>query len=408
MKLSVLFFVGSLGVSYASGTYAQTAMVSVESQNATVGEILENIENQSDFDFFYNNKQIDLNRRVSVSSHNRDIFDVLDQVFKGTNVSYSVLDKSIILSTKEMGQHSVRQASRYTLKGKVTDAKGEPVIGATVLEVGITNGSVTDIDGNFTLNLSKSTAKVEVSYIGYKKEILEAKAGSPLKVILKEDTEVLDEVVVTALGIKRSEKALSYNVQKVQGEQLTIVKDANFVNSLAGKVAGVTINSGAAGPGSSTRVVMRGMKSIEKGNTALYVIDGVPMYNRSFDGSGGVFGGSTGSESAADINPEDIESISMLTGPSAAALYGSDAANGVVLITTKKGAEGKTSITINNSTTFSKACMLPKMQSRYGKSSAAYESWGDPLPDSYSYDPEKFFNTGTHYCPVKNGNWSLK
>lgn len=398
MKLSVLFFVGSLGVSYASGTYAQTAMVSVESQNATVGEILENIENQSDFDFFYNNKQIDLNRRVSVSSHNRDIFDVLDQVFKGTNVTYSVLDKNIVLSSnKERIKQpaSVRQSS-YKIKGKVVDSKGEPIIGATIVEVGTTNGTVTDFEGNFKLETSKSSVKVEISYIGYKKEVLDAKSGASLQVVMKEDTEVLDEVVVTALGIKRSEKALSYNVQKVQGEQLTIVKDANFVNSLAGKVAGVTINSGAAGPGSSTRVVMRGMKSIEKGNTALYVIDGVPMYNRSFDGSGGVFGGSTGSESAADINPEDIESISMLTGPSAAALYGSDAANGVVLITTKKGAEGKTSITINNSTTFSKACMLPKMQSRYGKSSAAYESWGDPLPDSYSYDPEKFFNTGTN------------
>lgn len=160
MKLSVLFFVGSLGVSYASGTsYAQTAMVSVESQNVTVGEVLKDIEKQSDFDFFYNNNQIDLNRRVSVSSRNSDIFNVLDQMFAGTNVSYSVLDKSIILSTKEMGQHSVRQASRYTLKGKVTDAKGEPVIGATVLEVGTTNGSVTDIDGNFTLNLSKEYSK---------------------------------------------------------------------------------------------------------------------------------------------------------------------------------------------------------------------------------------------------------
>ena len=206
----------------------------------------------------------------------------------------------------------------------------------------------------------------------------------------------LDEVVVTALGIKRAEKALSYNVQKVKGDQITMVKDANFMNSLAGKVAGVTINAGAAGPGSSTRVVMRGMKSIEKGNTALYVIDGIPMYNRNFDGGGGVYGGSTGSEAAADINPEDIESVNMLTGPSAAALYGSAAANGVIIINTKKGAEGKTVVTINNSTTFSKAYMMPDMQSRYGKTAADYESWGELLPESYSYDPANFFNTGTN------------
>ena len=400
MKLSVLFFIGSLGVSYASGTsYAQTTMVSVESQNATVGEILKDIENQSDYNFFYNNKQIDLNRRVSVSSRNSDIFEVLGQVFEGTNVTYSVLDRNIVLSSNKERNSQPATAHRvaaYTVKGKVLDSKGEPIIGATIVEVGTTNGSVTDFEGNFTLEVSKPNAKIEISYIGYRKEVLESKQGSVMRVVMKEDTEVLDEVVVTALGIKRAEKALSYNVQKVQGEQITMVKDANFMNSLAGKVAGVTINSGAAGPGSSTRVVMRGMKSIEKGNTALYVIDGIPMYNRNFDGGGGVFGGTTGSEAAADINPEDIESVNMLTGPSAAALYGSDAANGVIIINTKKGAEGKTSVTINNSTTFSKAYMMPEMQSRYGKTAADYESWGERLPEGYSYDPSNFFNTGTN------------
>ena len=133
----------------------------------------------------------------------------------------------------------------------------------------------------------------------------------------------VENVVVTALGIKRQEKALSYNVQQVKSEELTTVKDANFMNSLVGKVAGVQINSGASGPGASARVVMRGEKSIEKGNNVLYVIDGIPMYNHSFGGDGGTYAKQAGSESAADINPEDIESINMLTGPSAAALYGS-------------------------------------------------------------------------------------
>ena len=163
-------------------------------------------------------------------------------------------------------------------------------------------------------------------------------------------------------------------MQKVTSDKLTTVKDANFVNSLVGKVAGVQINSGASGPGSTTRVVMRGMKSIEKNNTVLYVIDGVPMYNKSFGGSGGTMSTMVSSESVADINPEDIESVNMLTGPSAAALYGSEAANGVIIINTKKGAEGATKVTISNSTTFSRAYMMPDMQDRYGKS-AGYNSW---------------------------------
>lgn len=154
---------------------------------------------------------------------------------------------------------------------------------------------------------------------------------------MQEDTETLEEVVVTALGIKRSEKALSYNVQQVKGDALTTVKDANFMNSLAGKIAGVQINSSSAGAGGAVRVVMRGTKSLVKDDNALYVIDGVPMFNvESVSDQGGTMNEQPGTNSVADINPEDIESMSILTGPSAAALYGSSASNGVVLITTKK------------------------------------------------------------------------
>ncbi len=291
---------------------------------------------------------------------------------------------------------TIKESKDTKVTGKVVDARGEALIGVSIMEKGTTNGGVTDMDGHFVLNVSSADATLVFSYIGYKTQEVPVKGKTSFNITLEEESEVLSEVVVTALGIKREQKALSYNVQEVKGDQLTIVKDANFMNSLAGKVAGVTINSGAAGPGAATRVVMRGMKSIEKSNTALYVIDGIPMYNRNFDGGGGTFGGSTGSEAAADLNPEDIESVNMLTGPSAAALYGSDAANGVIIINTKKGAEGRTSVTINHSTTFSKAYMMPEMQSRYGKTAADYESWGELLSEDYSYDPRKFFNTGTN------------
>ena len=206
-----------------------------------------------------------------------------------------------------------------------------------------------------------------------------------------EDTQTLDEVVVTALGIKRATKALSYNVQEVKGDEITAVKDANFMNSLAGKVAGVQISSGATGAGGAARVVMRGMKSLTKDNNALYVIDGVPIFNTGKSGGEGLFGDMGGSDAVADLNPDDIASISMMTGPSAAALYGSSAANGVVLITTKKGQTEKT--TVSNSTTFSKAYIMPDMQNRYGTSSGLF-SWGE-LTDR-RYDPSNFFETGTN------------
>lgn len=284
-----------------------------------------------------------------------------------------------------------QQAGTVTVKGTVVDAKGEPLIGVSILEKGTNNGTITDIDGNFTLSVAEG-ATIEVSYIGYKTLSLTAKPDFG-QITMSEDTEVLDEVVVTALGIKRSQKALSYNVQEVKGEALTAVKDANFMNSLAGKVAGVQISSGATGAGGATRVVMRGMKSLTKDNNALYVIDGVPMFNTGKSGGEGQYGDMGGSDAVADLNPDDIQSVSMMTGPSAAALYGSAAANGVVLITTKKGATERTSLTVSNSTTFSKAYIMPEMQNRFGTSSGLY-SWGDPT--SNRYDPSDFFNTGTN------------
>lgn len=285
------------------------------------------------------------------------------------------------------------QSEGATVSGIVTDEQG-PVIGATVMIKDANVGVVTGLDGSYTLTGLKQDDIIEVSYLGYETQDIAYTGQTVQNVFMKVATELLDEVVVTALGIKREEKTLSYNVQSVKSEELTAVKDANFVNSLVGKVAGVTINSGASGPGSATKVVMRGMKSIEKSNAVLYVIDGIPMYNRSFGGEGGTMESPVGSEAAADINPEDIESISMLTGPSAAALYGSDAANGVIVINTKRGSEGKTTVTVSNSTTFSMVNMMPEMQDRYGKSGGMY-SWGNALPAGYSYDPRKFFNTGT-------------
>ena len=283
-------------------------------------------------------------------------------------------------------------AAPITVKGTVTDATGEPLLGVSVIVKGTTQGTTTNLDGEFTIKAEEGQV-IRFTYIGYA-PVEETVTGSAMAVTMHEEANALDEVVVTALGIKREQKALSYNVQTVSGEAFTANKDANFINSLAGKVAGVNISSGSAGSGSAARVIMRGTKSISGNDNALYVIDGIPMFDvNTGSESGGTMAKQPGSSSVADINPDDIESMSVLSGPSAAALYGSDAASGVILITTKKGAGGRAHLTYSNSTSFSRAWQTPKFQNRYGNKPGEFASWGDK-GTATDYDPMDFFRTG--------------
>ena len=287
--------------------------------------------------------------------------------------------------------------AKRTITGKVVDETGDALIGVSVAIDGTTMGAITDIDGNFTLSVP-SGAKLKVSYIGYKTQLVTLVSGKDnYAITLQSDNEVLDEVVVTALGIKRAAKALSYNVQEVKSDEITTVKDANFMNSLAGKVAGVNINTSSSGVGGATRVVMRGVKSITQSNNALYVIDGVPIYNTNNGATEGLYSEQPKGEGISDLNPDDIESMSVLSGPAAAALYGSNAASGVILITTKKGKSGKPQITISNNTTFSKPFIMPEFQNSYLNRSGEFKSWGTKTPSPYGdYNPEDFFQTGTN------------
>ena len=283
------------------------------------------------------------------------------------------------------------------ITGTVVDNTGEPAIGATVRIKNGQHGVVTDIDGKFTIDVPKGSTLV-VSYIGTQTQEVQVGNTHDLHITMQPTARQIDEVVVTALGIKRSEKALSYNVQKVGSDQLTNVKNVNFVNSLNGAVAGVNINASTAGVGGPTRVVMRGTKSITGGNNVLYVIDGVPMLNKSGgDIGGGRYSSQPSGEGIADINPDDIESISVLTGPSSAALYGSAAANGVIMINTKRGTEGKVKVAVSSSMEFSNPFILPKFQNTYGNKAGSFYSWGDRLATPSSYDPKDFFNMGNNY-----------
>ena len=205
-------------------------------------------------------------------------------------------------------------AQTITVKGVVTDATyNEPVIGATVVLVEDTSkGMLTSLDGEFTLTGVPKNGTIRVSYVGYKTIEVPINGQTTLNIVIQEDNELLDEVLVTALGIKRSEKALSYNVQELKGDALNKLADANFVNNLNGKVAGVTINSSSAGMGSASKVVMRGTKSIDGNNNALYVIDGVPIFSTTTKQGSGQFDSNGSTEGAADINPNDIATIDVL------------------------------------------------------------------------------------------------
>ncbi len=292
-------------------------------------------------------------------------------------------------------------AQGKSVSGIVLDAADhEPLTGATVSVKGVTgHGALTDMDGKFTIKNIKAGAVLVVSYIGYTTKEVAVGNLSELTIELVSADKQLETVVVTALGIKRSQKALSYNVQEVKNDALTTVKDANFMNSLNGKVAGVNIQRSASGVGGATRVVMRGNKSISGDNNVLYVIDGVPIGNsadRGGDGSGFGSGRASG-EGISSINPDDIESISVLTGPSAAALYGASAANGVILINTKKGAAGKLRVNFSSAVETASPFILPKFQNTYGNAAGQYTSWGDKLATPSDYKVRDFYNRGVTF-----------
>lgn len=371
--------------------------LNLELKNVTLDSALDSIKAQSPFTFIVG--QVDLARKVSISMKNETIGNVCAKLFTPLDIDYKINGHYIYLSNRP-------KVEPRTVSGTVIDHNGQPIPGASVFVQGTTTGTTTDIDGRFMLLVPGNLlgGSLEFNSLGY--EIVRRVIGSNknFTVTLNEEAVSLEGTVVTALGIRRDQKALSYNVQEVNAELLTSVKDANFINSLAGKVAGVAINTSSSGVGGASKVVLRGNKSISQSSNALYVIDGIPMYN--FGGGGGTeFDSKGASESIADLNPEDIQSISVLTGAAAAALYGSQAANGAVMITTKKGQSGKLKVSFSSNTEFLSPFRLPEFQNRYGTglngrdSGSGVYSWGAYIPEGarYNYSPKDYFETGHTY-----------
>jgi TonB-linked SusC/RagA family outer membrane protein len=307
----------------------------------------------------------------------------------------------------------------HTIKGKITDDKAAPVAGATVRIKGTNIATSTKSDGTFSLPSSSATVTLVVSSVGFATKEIAASEGSEASILLLGDSKQLGEVVVTALGIQRQARTLVYATQSIKPQQLTEVRDPNNVlNSLQGKVANAVITQGSGGPGSGARIVLRGNRSIQGSNNALIVVDGVPINNSTNGTAGSDFGSVQGSDGASSINPDDIESMTVLTGASAAALYGSSAGNGVIVITTKKGAKDRLTVNVNSGAVMERAWALPKVQNSYGQGNSGAivdslfgASWGPKMTGqnwtnflgkqtTYSAQPDNikdFFNTGSSF-----------
>lgn len=371
---SVFFFCFLINLSISSvlaaDTYAQSTILTLQMNDKPIKEVFNYIEKNSEFVFVYLDNVIDSRKVVDVNLHNQPITVILDELFKGTDLTYKIDNRQILVKRKETKESSFLSVQQtIDITGVVKDDVGEPVIGANILVKGTNNGVITDMEGRFSLKIPQANALLVVSYIGYISQEIQVGDKRSLTIILHPATEDLGEVVVTALGIKRETKALGYSVQEVKGGSLTEARESNVLNSLSGKLAGVQISRSGNGEGGSSRIIIRGNNSIAGNNEPLVVVDGVPVNNFN-SGTSGIdqWGGSDGGNGLSDINPDDIESISVLKGAAAAALYGARAGNGVLMITTKKGSKVKgLGITWNSNVMMENPLVKPKMQNLYGQ-----------------------------------------
>ncbi|MDR0511334.1 MAG: SusC/RagA family TonB-linked outer membrane protein [Rikenellaceae bacterium] len=380
-----------------ASTAALKAQITVAAKDPTLGQIISVVKAQSSYQFFYDSRLA--TRKVnSVDVKNVSVETLLKTALDGTEIAYKADGNIYYLSDAHVSKSSL------TVSGRVTDAKGNPIGGVSVTIEGSTVGAVTSDRGTYQLaGVPEGNSRLIFSFVGYEKQTITVGRQSVIDVSMNEEQVEIDKVVVTALGIKRSTKSLSYNAKEIGGGELTSVKDANMVNSLTGKVAGMTINSGSSGIGSAAKVVVRGTKSIMNSSNVLYVIDGVPMFDMLGDKGEMEFGSRGSSEAVADLNPEDVESMTVLMGAAASALYGSLAANGAILITTKKGMAGQTTVSVASGTDLLSVSTLPRFQNRYGTGDptvtggSTIKSWGSKLNEAgfMGYDPRSdYFRTG--------------
>ncbi|KKB46344.1 SusC/RagA family TonB-linked outer membrane protein [Parabacteroides sp. HGS0025] len=351
MKLSTFFFFLLIMQLHAENIQSQTASVALNKEALTLNELISEIESQTDYLFIYSKSDINVSRRVKVNTRSRQVSDILNDIFSDSDITYKFANNYISLrkinEKTATGNPDPAQTKKIVVTGKVLDSFGDPVIGANIVEDNTTNGTVSDIDGNFSLSVAENGV-LAVTFIGYIEQKIPVKNKTSFTIKLNEDLQKLDEVIVVGYGsMKKSD--LTGSVVSLKAEEINSPNNSSLVQMMQGRAAGVVITQNSTQPGGAADVRIRGLSSVNASKTPLYVVDGFPVDNTNFyPGSGDVFDGPK-KDPLNSINPSDIESMEVLKDASATAIYGSRAANGVILITTKQGKEGKAKVTLNSS-----------------------------------------------------------
>ncbi len=355
------------------GQSIEDVEISIAFKKGTLLNTIKKIELQSSFHFIYNNDEVKTINHLDIPASRKSVAVLLDELLKNTSLVYKqVNDRILIVSKTDMKPgHNPEESfsspvkQQIGVKGRVTDMKGDPLPGVSIKVKGSAIGTSTDTDGRYALNIPESNSILVYTFIGFTAQEVAVSGRSTVDVQLVEESNALNEVVVTALGISRAVKSLTYAAENVSGDRLNEAKETNIINTLQGKVAGVTITKNATGPGGDAKVIIRGNRSITGNSQPLYVIDGVPL-------NGGI----------GMLNSDDVESMTVLKGASAAALYGSQGQNGAIVITTKRGKMGEVAVEYTGNFTVDQASVLPELQYEYGQgdagvfNAASEHSWG--------------------------------
>lgn len=364
MKLKLLLMVGCIILT--SHLFAQDVTLSLNIKNRPLVEVFKTIQEESGYRFFYSDDLVDLNKSISIEVENFGIQEVVDELESQTNLTFRLKEDKLIVVVPA---GEVPQSAIVT--GNITsEAEPQGLPGVNVVIKGTTTGVITDFNGNFSIEVPDKYVILQFSFIGFEPQDIPVTGKSVVNVVLEENIESIDEIVVTALSIQRSKESLGYSITQVGADEINQAKENNVMNSLAGKVAGLQITTTPSGVDGSTRVVLRGISSLSGNNRPLIVIDGIPVSGGTF-GSAGTSSGTDAKDmgdALSDINPEDVESMSVLKGAGASAAYGSRGANGVILITTKKGTNRKgIGVSVSSNYTVEQAYMYPELQNEYGQ-----------------------------------------
>jgi TonB-linked SusC/RagA family outer membrane protein len=390
LKMRYLFFL--LFFFIIIDTFGQQKKITLMLQNVTVKSALESLQKESDMSLWFNTRDVDLKKIISVNIRNGAIEDALQIILSGQNVCFELKYNNIIISKVSVPkEYHGGNVVLHRISGLVIDEGGVGLPNVVVRTRKNQIGTVTNAQGVFTIDIPVDTKLLIFSFVGM--VTAEVSVQNNMKVTLESDNKVIKEFVVTALNIKRDKKSLSYSSQTIREPDVSSGRDVNITSILSGNIAGMDVLQSSAGAGGSTKITLRGPKNITSTNQPLFVIDGVPMANYQTSDPYGFYAGRDSGDGMSNINPDDIESLTILKGANAAALYGSQGANGVILITTKKGSPGKTKITFNTGITATKVAELPTLQFTYGQTDAeAEDSWGKR--GSYPNNVKDFFNTG--------------